>query len=87
MSENVVGLVTRKTSEVVEIPGFGTGARVQLKSGGQEMVVRELKKSVDKNGKELIMVVCDWQLSEGSSITVDYWPEQLWRIERFAIDG
>jgi uncharacterized protein YodC (DUF2158 family) len=82
MSENVVGL-TRKRSEIVEIPGFGAGARVQLKCGGLEMVVREAKTPV--NGKP--MVVCEWQLQDGTPASFDYFVDQLWRIERFPIDG
>jgi uncharacterized protein YodC (DUF2158 family) len=77
---NDVVAMKRKPSEAVEIPGFGVGVRVQLKSGGQEMIVRESKRSGDK-----FMVVCDWQLGDGSPITTEYWPEQLWRIERFEV--
>ena len=85
MSENVVGLPQKKPREVVEIAGFAPGCRVQLKSGGQEMVVREVKKSTSKDGKELMMIVCDGQIGDGSPVTSDYWPDQLWRIERFDI--
>ena len=80
MTENVVGL-TRKRMEAVEIPGFGTGARVQLKSGGLEMVVRETKTPM--NGKPVVS--CDWQLADGTPANSDFYVEQLWRIERFDV--
>jgi uncharacterized protein YodC (DUF2158 family) len=76
---NDVVAMKRKT-ETVEIPGFGTGVRVQLKSGGQEMVVREAKRSGEK-----FMLICDGQAGDGTPIMAEYWPEQLWRIERFEV--
>ena len=77
--ENVTPL--KRKAEMVEIPGFGPKCRVQLRCGGSEMVVREALRAVD--GK--YMVRCDWN-AEGQPMTADYWPEQLWRIERFEID-
>ena len=80
--ENVSVTPIKRKAELVEIPGFGARCRVQLKSGGCEMIVREAVRSPD--GKAY-MVRCDWN-SDGQPMTADYWPDQLWRIERFEID-
>jgi len=71
----------KRKSEVVEIPGFGPAARVQLKSGGPEMQVRE-----QVLGGSKAIIRCDWITPEGQPVTADYYLEQLYRIERFEVD-
>jgi uncharacterized protein YodC (DUF2158 family) len=71
----------RRKNEIVEVPGFGVGTRVQLKTSPMEMIVREAVRASDNK----TMVRCDWQLGDGTAQCADYWPEQLWRIERFEV--